>query len=62
MSATRTGGLKVADKLKDKNPDYYIELGKLGGRAKVPKVFALMSPEKRWLASIKGGTTSRKTK
>lgn len=39
MSATREGGLKSAKKLKQDDPEFYVKLGKLGGKAKVSKGF-----------------------
>lgn len=31
MGATREGGLKAAKKNKEKDPDFYVKIGRLGG-------------------------------
>lgn len=42
--------------------DYYKVIGALGGKAKVPKGFALMDKQKLVKASAKGGRISRRAK
>lgn len=37
MAGTREGGLKAAQKIKAKNPDFYCINGKIGGSVKNPK-------------------------
>lgn len=61
MGANRDGGIKTRDIVYAKyGRDYYKKLGALGGAKKVPKGFALMTPEKRSKAGIKGGRISRR--
>ena len=62
MSNTTAGGKKVAETNLAKDPDYYKKLGALGGRAKVPKGFACMTPEKRRKAGAAAGRISRRNK
>lgn len=51
----------IGKALKEKyGEDYYKMIGSLGGRKKVPKGFALMTPEKRSLCGQKGGRISRR--
>ena len=38
------------------------EIASKGGRVKVPKGFALMTPEQRSACGVKGGKISRRTK
>lgn len=63
MPGTKAGGLKAAQKNKERDPDFYKKIGSRGGSAekKAPAGFAA----DRELASIagrKGGTISRRTK
>lgn len=61
MAGSREGGLKAAITNKTKfGEDFYVRAGSLGGVAKVPKGFALMSREKVRAAGAKGGTNSRR--
>jgi len=62
MAGTKEGGKKAAMKNIEKNPNHYKEAGAKGGKVKVPKGFAAMSPEKRAAAGAKGGAKSRRTK
>lgn len=63
MAGTKAGGAKAAETNKIKyGADFYQKVGAIGGKAKVPKGFAMMSPEKLRQAGIKGGKKSRRTK
>lgn len=57
-----TGGIQASKKIKAKDPDFYKRIGAMGGRAKVPKGFALMDKDRRKACGFKGGTISRRTK
>ena len=61
MGNTKAGGKKVAitNKLKY-GDDYYVKMGQLGGRKKVPKGFARMDKEKVRAAGKLGGTRSKR--
>ncbi len=62
MAGTKAGGAKAAETNKAKYGDgFYEKIGAIGGKAKVPKGFAMMSPEKLRQAGIKGGKKSRRT-
>jgi hypothetical protein len=37
MAGTREGGLKAAQTIRNKNPNFYCENGRIGGKAKNPK-------------------------
>lgn len=59
MAGTKAGAIKAAQTNKRNNPNFYAEIGAIGGRKTGMKGFAL----NRELASIagkKGGTISRK--
>lgn len=62
MAGTKEGGKKVADIVKARDPDYYVNLGRKGGSAPwtLPKGFAAMSREKRMEAGSKGGKISKR--
>lgn len=63
ISGTKTGGSLAATTNKTRHgEDYYVRLGALGGKAKVPKGFSHMSPEKRAEAGRRGGTVSKRGK
>ena len=63
MSGTITGGRKAAETNKIKyGEDFYKIIAAKGGRAKVPKGFALMTPEQRSEAGKLGGTVSKRRK
>ena len=63
MSGSRSGGLKAAETNKQKyGSDWYKKIGKLGGKACVPKGFARMDVEKIKNAGRKGGTISKRGK
>lgn len=60
-SPTRVaGGLKAAEKNKASDPDFYRKRGAMGGRACVPKGFAL-NRELASEAGRKGGRISKRT-
>jgi general stress protein YciG len=61
MAGNREGGLKAAQKNKASNPNFYRELGRIGGSARVPKGFAL-NRELARRAGSKGGSISRRPK
>ena len=61
-SPTRVaGGLKAAAKNKAADPDFYRKRGAVGGRACVPKGFAI-NRELARQAGAKGGRISKRTK
>ena len=60
MSGTISGGKKAAQKNKELHgKDFYKEIGRKGGQAKIPKGFAL-NPKLARQAGRKGGLTSSK--
>lgn len=63
MAGSVTGGKKTAKTNIEKyGPNYYKKVGRLGGIRRVPKGFAMMTPEQRAEAGRKGGTISRRKK
>lgn len=61
MSGTHIGGKKtVQTNIKKYGQNFYKEIGKKGGSVKVPKGFAVMSPEKRSQCGSIGGRISKK--
>jgi len=63
VAGNKTGGAKAASTNKRKYGDgFYEVIGAKGGKAKVPKGFALMDPEKVSMAGAKGGSISRRGK
>lgn len=62
MSGTKEGGKHAAETNRERyGANYYAELGRAGGRACVPKGFAV-NPELARRAGAKGGTISRRNK
>lgn len=62
MAGTKLGGQKAAITNKTRHgKDFYANIGKKGGQAKVPKGFAA-NPELARRAGAKGGRISRRTK
>ena len=62
MSGSRSGGLKAAETNKQRyGRDWYKKIGKIGGKACVPKGFAVNS-ELAKRAGSKGGKISRRSK
>lgn len=62
MSGTRAGSLKAVKTIKENHgEDYYKKIGSLGGKAQVPKGFA-MNPKLASEAGSKGGKISRRSK
>jgi hypothetical protein cdiviTM7_01565 len=59
MAGTKLGGLKARDTNLKNNPDFYREIGKLGGQKCVMKGFAL-NPKLARQAGAKGGRSSRR--
>lgn len=59
MAGTKAGGMKARDKNLAKDPDFYRNIGRRGGSAKVPKGFAL-NPELARTAAAKGGRISKR--
>lgn len=60
MAGTKVGALKAKQKIMDRyGDDWYSKIGELGGRAMVPKGFAL-NPQLAVEAGRKGGTISRR--
>lgn len=63
MSGTKEGAKRAAATMKAKyGENYYSEMGKIGGKARIPKGYALMSKDKHREASAKGGRISRRVK
>ena len=63
MSGSRLGGLKAAETNKQKyGREFYQNIGRKGGKACVPKGFALMDIEKIKNAGRKGGKLSKRSK
>lgn len=62
MAGTVTGGRKAAQKNKANNPNFYADIGRAGGLARVPKGFALQTPEQRSAAGKKGVESRRRIK
>lgn len=61
MAGTKLGGIKASGTNKKKyGSDFYREIGRKGGRACVPKGFALMGAEKTRSAGQKGGKISKR--
>lgn len=64
MAGTKEGGRKAAATTLARNPNFYAEIGRKGGKAEgVAKGFAHLAeydPEAHRRASAKGGRTSRK--
>lgn len=58
MGGTRIGGKKTAQHLKKTNPNYYRDMGRIGGKAKVKKGFAVSGKASE--AGKVGGTKSRR--
>lgn len=61
MPGTRQGGLKAAATVKKDNPDFYIEIGRLGGKASKGGGFR-KHPELAREAGRKGGKISSRRK
>ena len=61
MSGTKAGGLKAAQKNLAKNPNFYIELGRKGGKVGTTGGFAA-NPELARIAGAKGGRISKRKK
>lgn len=62
VAGNKLGGAKAGATNKAKyGADYYQKIGSKGGKAKVPKGFAMMSPERLREVGIKGGKKSRRT-
>lgn len=63
MAGSPTGGIKARDKNLAKNPNFYRDIGRKGGKAPSdkPKGFAA-NPELARIAGAKGGKVSRKNK
>lgn len=65
MAGNREGGIKTRDKHLAINPNFYQEIGSIGGKAKVPKGFAVNRELARtagMLGGRIGGKLSKKGK
>lgn len=63
MPGTKIGGLKAAATNKAKyGPNFYRNIGKMGGFAQVPKGFSTMSPQKIREYAAQGGKISKRKK
>lgn len=63
MGGTTAGGVKAREtNIRKYGEDFYRNIGSSGGKAKVPKGFALMSKEAVSQAGKKGGELSRRGK
>lgn len=61
MSGTKVGGLKARETNLKNNPNFYHEIGKLGGQKCCRKGFAV-KPELARIVGVKGGRKSRRSK
>ena len=62
MAGTKAGGLKAAQTCKERHgKDFYRDIGRVGGKACVPKGFGV-NAELAKLAGAKGGKISRRGK
>ena len=62
MPGSKIGGQRAAATNKEKyGEDFYRKIASIGGRARGPKGFAKMDPEKRAEAGRKGGRRSRRS-
>lgn len=62
MSGTKIGGIKASKTIKERDPDFYKKIGKIGGMNGHTGGFASMDREKVREAGRKGGTISRRGK
>lgn len=64
MAGSPIGGIKARDKNLAKNPNFYRDIGRKGGKAPSdkPRGFATMTPERLKEVSAKGGKISRRNK
>lgn len=63
MSGSRIGGEKTRDKMLAQNPDYYKEMGALGGSGTRPETrYFYRNRDVARAAGAKGGTISRRPK
>jgi len=62
MAGTKAGAKTATQKILARDPDFYKRIGAKGGKNGHTGGFALMDKEKLRLASIKGGSKSRKPK
>ena len=61
MAGTKTGGKKASVTNKERyGEDFYRRIAAIGGRAKVPKGFAMMTRKQRSLAGTLGGRKSKR--
>lgn len=61
MAQTKEGGRKQSQTIRQKyGQDFWAKAGAIGGKKKVPKGFAMFTPEKRSEAGRKGGSRSRR--
>lgn len=61
MAGTRAGGLKAAATNKKNNPNFYRDIGRIGGQNGHTGGFAA-NPELAKIAGAKGGRTSKRGK
>lgn len=61
MAGTKTGGQKAAAKNKQRDPDFYAKIGRMGGKKGKTGGFAA-NPTLAKIAGKKGGTISRRGK
>lgn len=61
MAGTREGGLKAAEKNLKRNPNFYRDMGRIGGRNGTTGGFAA-NPELARIAGAKGGRISKRGK
>lgn len=61
MAGTRSGGIKSRDKILRDNPNFYKEIGTIGGKKSTKGGFAASPERARWAGKI-GGTISRRYK
>lgn len=61
MTGTKKGGLKGAQKILERDPDFFKRIGAMGGKNSTTGGFAA-NPELARIAGIKGGRISRRGK
>jgi uncharacterized protein len=59
MAGTKAGGAKASQTIRERDPDYYRRIGQAGGKAKVPKGFAISGKASE--AGRKGGLVARRS-
>lgn len=61
MAGSVTGGKKAAQKIKQRDPDFFKKIGAIGGKRGTTGGFAAATPEQRREWGRKGGKASKRT-